>query len=98
MCCRVDAKHPELSFRARLTDGPSELKVALALLWERRKMAPGAFPVLAVHDEIVVEADADRAGEAVAWLKAAMVEAMAPLIEPVPVEVDVTVARTWAGD
>jgi DNA polymerase-1 len=78
--------------------GADGLMRALALLWERRDQVPGAFPVLAVHDEIVVEADADRADAASAWLKTAMVEAMAPLLDPVPVEVEVTVARTWGGD
>jgi hypothetical protein len=29
MCCRVDAKLPELSFRARLTEGEAEVKLAL---------------------------------------------------------------------
>jgi DNA polymerase-1 len=72
--------------------------VALALLWERRDQVPGAFPVLAVHDEIVVEADAGQADAVSVWLKTAMVEAMTPLIEPVPVEVEVKVARTWGGD
>jgi hypothetical protein len=33
-----------------------------------------------------------------AWLRTAMVDGMAPLIEPVPVEVEVTVASTWGGD
>jgi DNA polymerase-1 len=69
----------------------------MALLWERRAECPGAFPVLFVHDEIVVEgdvADADRAEE---WLTRCMVDGMAPLINPVPVEVEVTVGRTWAG-
>jgi DNA polymerase-1 len=36
-------------------------KLALALLWERRGQCPGAFPVLFVHDEIVVECDQDQA-------------------------------------
>jgi len=36
-----------------------------------------------------------KADAAVAWLKAAMVGAMAPLIGPV--EVETQVARTWAG-
>jgi DNA polymerase-1 len=67
--------------------GADGLKFALALLWERRDQAPGAFPVLAVHGEIVVECDAGRAGAAAGWLKAAMVEAMTPLTDPVPVEV-----------
>lgn len=78
--------------------GADGLKLALALLWERRSQAFDAFPVLAVHDEIVVETDADKTGVAAAWLKAAMVDAMAPLVDPVPVEVDVKVARTWGGD
>src|SRR5262249_27001878 len=42
--------------------GADGLKLALALLWERREEVPGAFPVLAVHDEIVIEADTDQAG------------------------------------
>src|SRR5262245_25072305 len=65
--------------------GGDGLKVALALLWERRDQVPGAFPVLAVHDEIVVECDEGQAEMVAAWLKAAMVDAMAPLIIPVPV-------------
>ena len=60
--------------------------------------SPWRLPVLVVHDEIVVEADADQAETVAPWLKAAMLDAMAPLIEPVPVEVEVNVARTWGGD
>jgi DNA polymerase-1 len=73
-------------------------KLALALLWERRHQCPRAFPVLAVHDEIVVEADAGQADTAVAWLRQAMLDGMAPLLDPVPVEVEVQVAHTWGGD
>ncbi len=78
--------------------GGDGLKLALALLWERREQIPTAFPVLAVHDEIVLEADATQADAAAAWLKQAMLGAMAPLIAPVPVGVDVRVSRTWGGD
>jgi DNA polymerase-1 len=77
--------------------GADGLKMALALLWERREQMPGAFPVLAVHDEIVVEADAGQADAAAAWVKQAMLDAMAPLIDPVPVSVDVQVSSTWGG-
>jgi DNA polymerase-1 len=73
-------------------------KLAMALLWERREQAPGAFPVLFGHDEIVVECDAGQADAAKAWLRQAMVDAMAPLIDPVPVEVETKAGRTWAGD
>src|SRR5262249_30784195 len=41
--------------------GGDGIKMALALLWERRHQCPGAFPVLVVHDEIVVECDAGQA-------------------------------------
>jgi DNA polymerase-1 len=74
------------------------LKRALATLWREREQMPGAFPVLVVHDEIVLECDADQAEAAAAWLKQAMLDAMAPLIDPVPVAVETTIARTWGGD
>ena len=78
--------------------GADGLKLVLALLWERRGQCPGAFPVLAVHDEILVEADEDKADGVAAWLRQAKVDAMMPLIDLVPVEVEVQVGRTWAGD
>jgi DNA polymerase-1 len=77
--------------------GADGLKRALALLWERRAVCPGAFPVLFVHDEIVVECDEEQADTAAGWLRQCMLDGMAPLIEPVPVEVEVTVGRTWGG-
>ena len=85
------AQHADSGYgRRRSQAGP-------ALLWERRDKAPGAFPVLAVHDEIVVESPADQAAIVVVWLRTAMVDAMAPLVEPVPVEVEVRVGETWGG-
>jgi DNA polymerase-1 len=78
--------------------GGDGIKIALALLWERRHEVPGAFPVLAVHDEVVVECDAVQVDVVSAWLKKAMLDAMEPLIAPVPVEVEVTIGRNWAGD
>jgi DNA polymerase-1 len=77
--------------------GADGLKAALALLWERRAECPGAVPVLAIHDEIVVECDAGIAGTAAGWLKQAMLDGMAPLVAPVPIEVEASVAPTWGG-
>ena len=77
--------------------GADGLKGAIARLWETRAECPGVMPVIFCHDEIVLEvaeADANRAAE---WLKRCMVEAVAPVIEPVPVEVEVTIGRTWGG-
>jgi hypothetical protein len=53
--------------------------------------------VIACHDEIVVECDAGEAEAVAAWLRQAMVDGMAPLIEPVTVVVEVSVGRSWAG-
>jgi DNA polymerase-1 len=77
--------------------GADGLKLALALLWERRDQCAGAFPVMAVHDEIVVECNSEQADAAAAWLKQAMIDAMTPLVTPVPVEVEVKIGQTWGG-
>jgi len=75
--------------------GADGLKLALALLWERRDQVPGAYPVLAVHDEIVVECAVEQAEAVATWLRSAMVDAMAPLLGTVPVVVDVQTAARW---
>jgi DNA polymerase-1 len=79
------------------------LKLALALLWERRDECPEAVPLLAVHDEIVVEVKKDKAEAAQTWLKKAMVEGMERVLNDpesggprVPVEVETKVGQTWA--
>src|SRR5215212_7069798 len=84
--------------------GADGLKLALALLYERRSECPGAVPILAVHDEVVVECNEDQAEEAEAWLKKAMVNGMdqvlnAPEVEGpyVPVEVEVESGKSWAS-
>jgi DNA polymerase-1 len=77
--------------------GADGLKRALALLWDRRSACPGAFPVLLVHDEIVVECAEGREEEAAVWVRDAMRDGLAPLLDPVPVEVEVGAGRTWAG-
>lgn len=94
---RVDRFNEKLNLPVQGT-GADGLKLALALLWDRRHDCPTAIPVLAVHDEIVVECPADDAGAAGAWLTTAMKDAMAPLIDPLPVEVETRVGRTWGGD
>jgi DNA polymerase-1 len=72
-------------------------KLAMALLWERREQCPGAFPVLFVHDEIVLEADADTAEAAADWLKTAMIGGMKDVLATVPCEVEVSIVPTWGG-
>jgi DNA polymerase-1 len=77
--------------------GGDGIKLALALLWERRGEVPGAFPVAVIHDELLIEADADRAEAAATWVRQAMLDAMRPMLDPVPVEVEVHTAPAWAG-
>jgi DNA polymerase-1 len=84
--------------------GADGLKLALALLYERRYECPGAVPILAVHDEIVVECAEKDAEEVEVWLEKAMVDGMDQVLNApevadpyVPVEVEVRSARSWAG-
>ena len=80
--------------------GADGLKLALALLWERRDECPGAVPVLVCHDEIVVECDAEQAVDVKAWLERVMVEGVDAVLngmkeELVPVEVEGRIVRSW---
>jgi DNA polymerase I len=80
--------------------GADGLKLALALLWERRNECPGAVPVLVCHDEVVVECDSERAQGVRAWLESVMVEGMDAVLnndgeEHVSVEVESRICRCW---
>ena len=84
--------------------GADGLKLALALLYERRGECPGAVPILAVHDEVVVECPEEQAEEVKAWLVKAMVDGMDEVLnsgldtghpERVPVKVEVEVVDSW---
>jgi DNA polymerase family A len=82
--------------------GADGLKLALALLWERRDECPRAVLVLVCHDEIVVECDEDRGEETKRWLEKAMIEGMDTVLNGtdevvVPVEVEARIASSW-GD
>jgi DNA polymerase-1 len=80
--------------------GADGLKLALALLWERRDGCPGAVPILVCHDEVVVECDAEQAEDVKTWLEKAMIEGMKTVLNGtneglVPVEVESRVATRW---
>jgi DNA polymerase I-like protein with 3'-5' exonuclease and polymerase domains len=77
--------------------GADGLKAAIALLWETRHECPAAVPLIFCHDEIVVEVPEADADAGRAWLVKCMKEAVAPLIAPVPIEVEATVGKTWGG-
>lgn len=75
--------------------GAEMLKNALCILWQTRHVVPGAVPILAVHDEIVVEAPENIVDRAAAWLKFSMLAGAAEFLRKVPVEVEVRVGETW---
>ena len=74
--------------------GADGLKLALVKMWESRDDVD-AFPVLAIHDEIVVETPAEKAHEVKEWLTTCMVEGMAAFLRDVPVEVETAVRDSW---
>jgi DNA polymerase-1 len=80
--------------------GADGLKLALALLWERRDECPGAVPVLVCHDEVLVECDVEQAADVKVSVERAMIEGMEAVLNGteearVPVEVDARIARSW---
>jgi len=77
--------------------GADGLKAALGLLWETRDRAPGAAPILVVHDEIVVECDRGQADETRAWVVDAMRTGMETVLHRVPAEVEATICGDWSG-
>jgi len=73
--------------------GADGLKLALALLWERRNECPEAVPVLVCHDEVVVQCELEQSADAKAWLEKAMIEGMKAVLHGMD-EVNVPVGRT----
>src|SRR5215208_3388297 len=85
--------------------GADGLKLALALLYERREECLGAVPILAVHDEVVVECPEEQAEEVAVFVEEIMVAGMDKVLnsglgsdhpERVPVKVDVEVVESWS--
>jgi hypothetical protein len=86
------------------TFGPPSVSVfgkITPLVWERRDECPGAVPVIACHDEVVVECDADKAANAKVWLEKAMIDGMDAVVndmEPhILIEVEASISKTWSG-
>lgn len=78
--------------------GADGLKLALARLFEHRREVPDARVIACVHDEIVAECPQESAEQTAAWLTHHMTVAMTEIIgETVPVEVETTIGRDWAG-
>ena len=53
-----------------------------------------AFPIMAIHDEIVIEVPEEKAEDAKEWLIECMKKGMEEVLKEVPVTVTVEVRRT----
>ena len=75
------------------------LKLALARLWEGRSEHPGTFPILTVHDEIVIECDEKAAQDTSRWLSGILRDAVADvLVHPELASedvVEISVCNSW---
>ena len=77
--------------------GADVVKLALAHLWQDRAAVPSAAPVLAVHDELVVEVKAGEAVAAVEWLRGHMEAAGREVVPDLPIAVEAAVVADWSG-
>jgi DNA polymerase-1 len=78
--------------------GADGLKAALSRLWRHRSEVPTARLIATVHDEIVAECPAADAPVVAGWLSRHMEAAMSEVVAgQVPIAVEATIARDWAG-
>jgi DNA polymerase I len=56
----------------------------------------GAKIIGTVHDEIILEVSEDQAESIAEILKTAMIEGGSEFLKNVPIEVEVTIANSWA--
>jgi DNA polymerase-1 len=75
--------------------GADVLKLALAHLWHDRGAVFSAIPVLAVHDEIVIEVAAEEAEASMEWLRGHMEAAGREIVADVPIAVEAAIVADW---
>ncbi|MCP4447577.1 MAG: hypothetical protein GY811_19885 [Myxococcales bacterium] len=73
------------------------MKRAIALLHNRLKDTESQM-VLTIHDELVVEVPKNSAQQVMTIVEEAMKQGMAFYIDPIPVEIDVSIRSSWAED
>jgi DNA polymerase-1 len=66
-------------------------------MWETRDQAPDAVPVLCIHDEVVVECDAETAEQTKEWLVGCMKAGMETVLHAVPVVVEAPICTDWSA-
>ena len=94
---RRDVAHFTEQLASPISGTGDILKLVLARLWNDRLSVPSAAPILAVHDELVIEVDCTEAETCAAWLRKHMLAAGAALLTDVPVVVDAAIVTDWSG-
>ena len=78
------------------------LKLAKARLWETCEEHPGALPIFTVHDEVVIECEAETASEVAQWLSDTLRGALADVLgyEELAGEdaVETTITEAWGDE
>jgi DNA polymerase I len=77
------------------------LKLALRTLYETRDNYPGAYPVLTVHDEVVIECPIEDAKDVSRWLSESLIEAVESVLGAELAGedcVEVSILESWGGD
>jgi len=93
---KVEYPYTELLNTPIQGNGADGLKLALAKLWETwTPELEGCVPVLTTHDDITIEAPEDKVDQASRWLEDAMVSGMKEILKEVPVEIEITIGRTY---
>jgi hypothetical protein len=72
-------------------------KAALAHLWTTRHCCPSPAPILAVHDELVIECDANEADAVAVWVTECLQAGIRHYLTRVSIRVEVSIACDWSG-
>lgn len=94
--CDVE-KYTEKNNSPSQGSGADMLKLALALMWERRNESGGYAPIAAIHDEILAEGPEETAEQAKEWVIRCMVDASAFMLWPCPTGVEAVIAQDWGS-
>jgi DNA polymerase I-like protein with 3'-5' exonuclease and polymerase domains len=73
------------------------LKIASIALWERRAEFPEFRLTALIHDEIIGNVPIGLEKQAGDWLRSVMIEVGNKLIDPIPVDAEVKIGRSWGG-
>lgn len=72
-------------------------KLTAARLWKERHTFPDTHQVALIHDEFMMETPEEYAEPCAEWLKRVMIETGNKVLDPVPVDAEVKIGKSWEG-